>query len=76
MAEPIFATPDEVAQVLRVSRSRVYQLIAAGELPSVRFGRRSVRVPLDALRRWAGEQEGVASRGSASSTSDRGNREP
>jgi len=42
---------DEVASRLNLSKSQVYQLIAEGELPSVRIGR-SVRIPAEALRRW------------------------
>ncbi|MHB8512193.1 MAG: helix-turn-helix domain-containing protein [Actinomycetota bacterium] len=31
-------TVSEVAQILRLSRARLYELIAAGTLPSVRIG--------------------------------------
>ncbi len=42
--------PDEVADLMHVSRSKVYTLIASGRLPHVRvFG--SVRVPQQALLR-------------------------
>lgn len=43
--------PDEAAELLGVSRSKLYALLASGELPSLRLGH-SVRVPLEALRRW------------------------
>ena len=33
----------EVAQLLRIARSRAYELVASGEIPSVRIGR-SIRV--------------------------------
>lgn len=33
----------EVAEVLRIARSRAYELVADGEIPAVRIGR-SVRV--------------------------------
>jgi excisionase family DNA binding protein len=42
---------DEVSRALRLGRSQVYQLCAAGKLPTIRIGR-SVRVPADALREW------------------------
>ena len=45
----------EVATVLSLSRSKVFQLIASGELPAVRIGR-SVRVPAQALREWVEQQ--------------------
>ncbi len=45
----------EVAQVLRIARSRVYELIGSGEIPSIRIGR-SVRVSRKELDRWLEEQ--------------------
>ena len=42
---------DEAAEVLSLGRSKVYQMIAAGELPSIRIGR-AVRVPTVALHNW------------------------
>ena len=45
----------EVAQVLRIARSRAYELVAEGEIPSVRIGR-SVRVSREELDRWLEEQ--------------------
>ncbi len=41
----------EVASLLRVARSRAYELVAEGEIPSVRIGR-SVRVSRRELERW------------------------
>jgi excisionase family DNA binding protein len=45
----------EVAQVLRIARSRAYELVAEGEIPSVRIGR-SVRVSRIELDRWLEKQ--------------------
>ena len=45
----LLATPDEVAASLRVSRSKVYELMRTGELQSVKIGG-SRRVTWDALR--------------------------
>jgi excisionase family DNA binding protein len=45
----------EVAVVLRIARSRAYELVADGEIPSVRIGR-SVRVSRRELERWLEEQ--------------------
>lgn len=42
---------DEAAKACSLGRSKMYQLIAAGEIPSVKIGR-SVRIPLLALREW------------------------
>ena len=50
----------ETAKLLGISRALAYQLVARGELPSLRLGRRIV-VPRAALERFIGEAEpGVA----------------
>ena len=41
----------EVAEVLRIARSRAYELVGSGEIPSIRIGR-SVRVSRKELDRW------------------------
>ncbi len=41
----------EVAQILGVSRSQVYEMLSQGELPGVRIGT-SVRVPVGRLQLW------------------------
>ena len=41
----------EVAKVIRVARSRAYELVAEGEIPSVRIGR-SIRVNRKELDGW------------------------
>lgn len=48
----------EVAQVLRIARSRAYELVTDGTIPAVRIGR-SVRVPRRELDRWLEEQRYV-----------------
>ena len=45
----------EVAEVLRIGRSRAYEMVAEGKIPSVRIGR-SVRVNRKELDRWLEEQ--------------------
>ena len=47
--EPLLLKPQEVADILKIGRSKTYQLIAAGVIPSVRLGT-SLRVPLGDLR--------------------------
>lgn len=42
---------EEVARILGIGRSKTYELIARGELPSLRIGR-LVRVPRHALDQW------------------------
>jgi excisionase family DNA binding protein len=51
----------EVAEVLRIARSRTYQLVGSGEIPSVRIGR-SVRVSRKELDRWLEEQRQSSAR--------------
>ncbi len=46
---------ERVAQALDLSRSQVAEMIATGELPSIKIGR-SRRVPVAALRQWIAEQ--------------------
>jgi excisionase family DNA binding protein len=41
-ATPRFMTPDEVADVLRVTVSQVYTLMRSGQLPAVKIGRRGI----------------------------------
>lgn len=45
----------EVAEVLRIARSRAYELVADGEIPAVKIGR-SVRVNRKELDRWLADQ--------------------
>ena len=51
----------EVAEVLRIARSRAYELVGSGEIPSVRIGR-SVRVSRKELDRWLEEQHEPSTR--------------
>jgi excisionase family DNA binding protein len=50
--------PSEAGELLSISRSKAYALIAAGVLPSVRVGG-SVRVPAARLQAWI-EQHTIA----------------
>lgn len=43
--------PAEAADLIGLGRSKVYALIASGEIPAIRIGT-SVRVPVDRLRAW------------------------
>lgn len=51
MVERLLLRVPEAAEALGLSRAKTYQLVAGGELPSVRIGA-AVRVPVDALRAW------------------------
>ena len=52
----LWLRPEEAAKVLSLGRAKVYNMIAAGELPSVRIGR-SIRVPAGRLREWIHHRE-------------------
>jgi putative molybdopterin biosynthesis protein len=49
--EKLLFRPGEAAEVLGLSRTKVYDLIARGELPSVRVGH-SIRVRAADLSSW------------------------
>jgi len=53
---PLLLSVGEVAFELGLSRRRIYQLIHAGELESVKIGKAS-RVPSAAVRKLAGERD-------------------
>jgi excisionase family DNA binding protein len=50
--EPEFYTVPEVASILRLTRQYVGRLVRGGEIESVRFGRRAVRIPRAAVDRF------------------------
>jgi len=52
--EKLLLKPAEVGELTGMGKSKTYELIAAGVIPSVRIGR-SGRVPADRLRRWMEE---------------------
>ncbi len=56
---PLLLKAGEVAQLLGISRSTAFVLMASGELPVIRI-RRSVRVPRDALYGWIRERTVIA----------------
>lgn len=54
--EKLFVSVPEAAQTLSISPTRVWGLIAKGEIPSILLGGRSRRIPVDALKKWADDQ--------------------
>lgn len=50
--ERLFLTAEEVAEILHIGRTRVYALMAAREITSVKIGSLR-RVPVDAVRSYA-----------------------
>ena len=53
--DKLLLRPVEAAEAIGIGRSKMYELLASGELPSIRIGG-SVRVPIDALRAWIARQ--------------------
>ena len=51
MTERLMYRPAEFAEAIGVSRSKGYQLIRSGEVPSIKVGGVS-RVPVSAARAW------------------------
>lgn len=49
---PLLLTVAEVERELRLGRTRVYQLLRAGQIPHVRVGERAIRVTREDLHRW------------------------
>lgn len=58
--EPLLLRVDEAARLCGIGRSKMYELVAQGAVPSIAIGR-ARRVPLDRLRRWIDEQAGIRS---------------
>lgn len=50
--------PYEVTEILGLGRSKVYEMLACGELPSVRIGK-VIRVPKASLETWIKENEKI-----------------
>jgi len=57
MVDRLLLRPTEVATTLGIGRSKAYELIGNGTIPSIRIGS-SVRVPVDQLRAWVAGQVG------------------
>jgi excisionase family DNA binding protein len=46
----------EAAETLGIGRTKIYELIATGELPTIRLGR-AVRISVSALQKWVEARE-------------------
>ncbi len=51
MTDTLLLRPEDAARELGIGRSKTYELLRRGEIPSIRIGR-SVRVPAAQLREW------------------------
>ncbi len=57
--QKLLLRPAEAADLIGVGRSKIYAMLAAGELPSIRLGN-SLRVPAAALNQWIEDRTVVA----------------
>jgi excisionase family DNA binding protein len=53
--KPLLLRPAEASEMLGVSRAKCYELIASGQIPSVKLGG-CVRVPLEEFKTWVRDQ--------------------
>ena len=49
--QPLLLTAEEVAILLAIGRTKVFELLASGELPAIRIGR-CVRISRGELQTW------------------------
>lgn len=56
--EKLLLTPEEAARTLSIGRSKVYELLRAGAIASIRIGA-SRRIPAEALRAYVGNLAGL-----------------
>ncbi len=47
--EPTVLTPNEVAQILRINKNLVYELLRSKQIPSIKLGNRKIVIPRKAL---------------------------
>ena len=52
---PLLLRTDEVEMLLGIGRTKVFEMLAAGELPAIRIGR-SVRISREQLEAWIDER--------------------
>lgn len=55
MADRLLYRPDEVAEMLSLGKSKVFELMASGEIASISCGR-ARRVPRESLEQWLRER--------------------
>jgi excisionase family DNA binding protein len=53
--EKLLLRPMEAAESIAVSKSKIYELLASGSIPSVRIGK-SIRIPREELKKWVDSQ--------------------
>lgn len=51
-ASPLVYSVAEVAELLRVGENKVYEMVAGGRIPAIKWGDRSICVPRQALEQY------------------------
>lgn len=54
--EPLLVSPDEAARMIGFGKSKLYELIRAGEIGVIKIGR-STRIEVADLRQWIERQK-------------------
>jgi len=54
--EKLLLRPMEAANIIGVGRTRMYEMIASGEIPAIHLGR-SIRIPTNKLRQWVEDKQ-------------------
>ncbi len=57
--EKLLLKVPEAAELVGLGRSKLYELMQAGEIPVIRIGR-GVRIPVNGLREWVARQAEAA----------------
>lgn len=63
---------DEVAEMLRVDRQRVYELARRNAIPVIRLGERQYRFDAEAIKQWIESGGGSAALNGSASNNGRG----
>lgn len=56
--DTLVLTPEEVRQLLKISRSVLYSALARGTIPSIRISPRKIIIPKHTFMRWLDEGGG------------------
>ncbi|TAK36117.1 MAG: DNA-binding protein [Chloroflexota bacterium] len=62
LSDKLLIRVDEAARMCSLGRSKMYEMVAKGLIPSVRIGR-AVRIPITALHSWIEKQMDGTSNG-------------
>lgn len=70
LSQRLLLRPEEAAAILGLGRSTIYELLRAGELPTVHIGR-TTRIPARDLQSWIEQRRSANGMGAGMSNSTR-----